>query len=100
MVPYSIQKIMPGLKEMNINSDYTGIKIGYDREAPFSFEVKTAYGGVNGINSNNFTVNKRNQSSGDNYYDGYYLTENSGGKISIDSSYGSVTFMIRLKLTN
>lgn len=88
----SIQKMMPGLKEMTINSDYTGIKIGYDRDAPFRFKVKTAYGGVNGINNANFTLNKRNQSSGDSYYEGFYLSENSGGTISIDSSYGSVTF--------
>lgn len=89
----SVQKIMPGLKEMTINSDYTGIKLGYDKEAPFSFEVKTSYGGVNGINNGNFTVNKRNQSGGDNYYEGYHRSENTGGRIRIDSSYGSVTFV-------
>ncbi|MDX1601651.1 MAG: hypothetical protein R3209_01170 [Salinimicrobium sediminis] len=89
----SIQKIMPSFKEMNINSDYTGIKIGYDREAAFGFEVNTSYGGVNGIDNSNFTVNRRNQSSGDNYYAGYHLSENTGGRIRIDSSYGSVTFV-------
>lgn len=88
-----VERMMPGLKELNINSDYTGIKIGYDREAPFSFEVKTAYGGVNGINNSNFTINKRNQSGSDNYYQGYYRSENSGGRISINSSYGSVSFV-------
>lgn len=87
-----IDKMMPGLKEMSINSDYTGIKIGYDRNTPFSFEVKTEYGGVKGINNNNFTVNKRNQSGSDNYFEGYHGAENSGGRIKINSSYGSVSF--------
>lgn len=87
-----IGKIMPGLKEMTINTEYTGIKIGYDKEAPFRFAVKTEYGGVNGINSTDFTVNKRNQSGSDNYYEGYYRSENSGGIIKINSSYGSVNF--------
>lgn len=87
-----VQKIMPGLKEFNVDSDYTGIKIGYDPEAPFRFEVKTAYGGVNGINNSNFTVNKRNQSGSDNYYEGYYRSANSGGTIKINSNYGSVSF--------
>ncbi len=87
-----IQKIMPSFKDININSDYTGVKLGYDKEAPFSFEIKTAYGGVNGVNNSNFTVNKRNQSGSDNYYQGYHRTENTGGKIYVDSSYGSVSF--------
>lgn len=87
-----VQKIMPSFKNMNVTSDYTGVKIGYDKDAPFSFEVKTAYGGVNGINNSNFTVNKRNQSGSDNYYQGYYQSENTGGKIYVDSSYGSVSF--------
>ncbi|WP_029038630.1 hypothetical protein [Salinimicrobium xinjiangense] len=89
----NIERIMPGLKELTINSDYTGIKIGYDREAPFSFEVKTEYGGVKGINNNNFTLNKQNQSGSDNYYEGFYRTENTGGRIRINSSYGSVSFV-------
>lgn len=89
----SIQKIMPSLKEIDINSDYTGVKIGYDSEAAFRFEVNTSYGGVNGINNSNFTVHKRNQSSGDNYYSGYHLSEDTGGRIKINSSYGSVTFV-------
>ncbi|WP_029033691.1 hypothetical protein [Salinimicrobium terrae] len=87
-----VQKIMPSFKDININSDYTGVKLGYDKGAPFMFEVKTAYGGVNGINNSNFTVNKRNQGGSDNYYQGYYLNENTGGRISVDSSYGSVSF--------
>ena len=88
----SIQKIMPSIKEIDINSDYTGIKIGYDPEAAFGFEVNTSYGGVKGIDNSTFTVNKRNQSSGDNYYAGYHLSQNTGGHIRINSSYGSVTF--------
>lgn len=87
-----LQKIMPSVKNINITSDYTGVKLGYDKEAPFTFEVKTAYGGVNGINNSNFTVNKRNQSGSDNYYQGYYLTESTGGRIYINSSFGSVSF--------
>lgn len=87
-----IQKVMPSFKNIDINSDYTGIKIGYDREAPFNFDIKTSYGGVNGINNNTFTVNKRNQSGSDSYYSGYYRNESTGGKITVNSSYGSVAF--------
>ena len=89
----NINKIMPSLKELDLETDYTSVKIGYDKEAPFSFTVNTAYGGVKGIEGRNFSISKRNQSSGDSFYQGHYLSENSGGKLKIDSSYGSVTFM-------
>lgn len=87
-----VERIMGSLKEFDVESDYTSIKIGYDKSAPFSFEVATAYGGISGINDEGFTINTRNQSSGDNYYKGHYLSGNTGGRINIDSSYGSVTF--------
>ncbi|MGB7841614.1 MAG: hypothetical protein WBL21_02400 [Salinimicrobium sp.] len=88
----SIEKAMAGLKEMDITTDYTSIKIGYDQDAPFSFKVSTEFGGVKGLD-NNFTVNKRVDSGSDKYYEGYYLSENSGGNIRIETSFGSVTFM-------
>ena len=88
----SIDKIMAGIKDVEITTDYTSIKLGYDKEASFSFDVSTEYGGVKGLNGNGFSVNKRNQSGSDNYYQGYYLSGNSGGNIRINSSYGSVTF--------
>lgn len=80
------------MKRVDIDSDYTSLKIGYDREAPFGFEVNTSYGGVKGLEGSDFQVNKRNQSGGDNYYQGYYRSENSGGTVKINSSYGSVNF--------
>lgn len=88
----TIDKIMPGLKQLDVNSDYTSIKIGYDREAPFSFDVSTEYGGVKGLGGNGFTLNRRSQSGSDNHYQGSYLSANSGSNIKIKSSYGSVTF--------
>ena len=90
----SIERVMKSLQKLDINSDYTSIKIGYDANAPFNYSVSTSYGGVKGIDGkNNFTVNKRHQSSGDNYYEGYHISSKSGAKINIKSSYGSVTFV-------
>lgn len=88
----SIGKIMPAMKRIEIDSDYTSIKIGYDHEAAFTFDVNTSYGDVDGLEGNVFTINKRNQSGTDSYYQGYHLARNSGGSININSSYGSVTF--------
>ena len=88
----SIEKVMAGFKQIDINTDYTSVKIGYDKDAPFRFKVNTEYGGIKGI-GNGFTVNKKVDSGSENYYEGYYLSENSGGTIRIDASYGSITFM-------
>ena len=89
----TIEKVMKGVQDIDIETDYTSVKIGYDRTAPFNFQVSTSYGGVKGIDGNsNFQVNKRRQSGSDNYYEGYHLSGNSGGNIKVNSSYGSVTF--------
>lgn len=88
----SIDRIMKSLQTLDIKSDYTSIKIGYERNSPFNYRINTSYGGVKGIEGNNFHLNKRHQSTGDNFYEGYYLSSTEGGNINIDSSYGSVTF--------
>lgn len=87
----SIEKLMPSLKNVDIDSDYTSLKIGFDREATFGFDVNTSYGGVKGLDGKDFQVNKRHQSGGDSYFQGYYRS-NSGGQVKINSSYGSVNF--------
>ena len=90
----SIEKVMKGARDININSDYTSIKIGYDRSTPFNFRISTSYGGVKGIDGQKgFQINKRSQSTGDNFYEGYHLSKNSGGNINVKSSYGSVSFV-------
>ena len=88
----AIENLMAGLKQVDIVTDYTSIKMGFDKEAPFSFDISTEYGGVKGLSGSGFSINKRNQSGSDSYYQGYYLSGNSGGKVNIKSSYGSVTF--------
>lgn len=89
----SIEKIMKSAKRVNIGSDYTGIKIGYDQNNPFSFQINTSYGNVKGIDGKDFQVQKRNQSNTKNYYEGYYLSNKSGGIVEINSNYGNITFL-------
>ncbi|MDT0646672.1 hypothetical protein RM545_08215 [Zunongwangia sp. F260] len=86
----SIEKLVKGMKEVKIDTDYTGVKIGYDAAQPFDFIIKTSYGGVKGIND--FEVNKRNESGTSSSYEGYHLSNNSGSTITISTSYGSVSF--------
>lgn len=87
----SIEKIMKSAKNVDISSDYTGIKIGYDNSNPFRFRINTSYGNIRGIDSSGFEVNKRQLETTDDYVEGFYK-DNSGAVISINSSYGNITF--------
>lgn len=89
----SIQKIIKGAREVNINTDYTGVKIGYDNEMAFQFHVETSYGDVNGLDG--LQINKRRQQNTSNEVSGYYGSENSGANFNISTSYGSVSFSKR-----
>ncbi len=86
----SILKLMPGLKTLQISSDYTGIRLGYDPEAAFNFEISTSYGNVDGFDEG-FTLNKKHESGGDHFYSGYHLSDKTGANIAIETSYGNIT---------
>lgn len=86
----SIEKIIKGAGEINIKSNYAGIKIGYDREHPFSFNINTSYGSVKGID--NFEVNKRNEANTNKSYSGHHLNSSGNSNIVIKSNYASISF--------
>lgn len=86
----AIDRIVKGAGDVNIKSDYTGVKIGYDREHAFSFTINTSYGSVKG--TENFEINKRNQNNTSNSYAGYHRNNSGSGSISVNTSYASVNF--------
>lgn len=86
----SIEKIIKGTRSVNIETDYAGVRIGYDNEMSFQFDVKTSYGGIKGLEY--LEVQKRNQGNTSNSVAGYYGSASDGGKINISTSYGSVSF--------
>ena len=76
--------------DVTINSNYAGIKIGYDPGYSFSFEIDLEYASLKG--SEGFQFNKKRIESRDKYYQGYHGSANSGNTININSEYGSVKF--------
>lgn len=87
----SIDRIMKSMQKLKIESDYTGIKIGYDPNISFSFNIRTSYANVRGIDEPGFEVNKRQQTNTSEALEGYYRNS-SGATISINSSYGNISF--------
>ena len=72
-----------------INSDYTGIKIGYAPTYHYNFTIDLEYGSLGG--SDNLTITKEIKDSSDKFYQGYYGSSSSTNKVTINSEYGSVT---------
>ncbi len=86
----SIEKLIKGVSKVEINTDYAGIKLGYDSEHPFNFTVKSSYGNAKGLED--MEIRKRHDKNTSKLFEGYHLQENSGNTIYINTNYGNVTF--------
>ncbi|WP_026752934.1 hypothetical protein [Sediminibacter sp. Hel_I_10] len=75
---------------IEIESDYNGITIGFDPAYHFSFDIDLEYASLREDSA--FQFNKKRIESSDKYYQGFYGSGNSGNQIKIKSDYGSVTF--------
>lgn len=84
-----IKELGQNLKNLNIQSSYTHVKLGLHPNVSFNITASLNYGGFK--YGNGFTFNKEIVKSSSKYYEGYYNSPNSGAKISIKSSYGSIS---------
>lgn len=87
-----IKEMAEDAGNLRINSDYTGIKIGYSPQYNFDFEIKTQHARVSG--KDDFEINISTEKSNNRYYKGYHGKANSGNSVSIDSEYGGISFTI------
>lgn len=85
-----IEKMVATANNIEIESDYNGITIGYDAGYHFNFDLDLEYASLR--NSDGFEFTNKRVKSSDKYYEGYYGNSNSGNMIRIKSEYGSVTF--------
>lgn len=87
----SIDKLTKNAGSVIIDSDYVGIKIGYDEEYAFNFDIQLDYGGLKDADQA-LQFNKKRDDSSSKYYSGFHLRENSTNTIRINSDYGSISF--------
>lgn len=85
-----INRLNSNAGNVNIASDYVGIKIGLASGYAFDFEIDLEYASLR--DADGFKFNKRREESSDKYYEGYFGSQNSGNRIKINSDYGSVSF--------
>ncbi len=85
-----IDELASNAGDVVIQSEYTGIKLGYHRDYNFTFNISLEYSGISGQDDLEFT--KKRVESRDKYYEGFYGSPNSQNNININSEYGGVTF--------
>jgi hypothetical protein len=84
----SVDRLASSVKEVIINSDYTGVKMGYDSGLSFNFVVNLSYAGFN--DEDDLNITRSDKSNSNKMYEGYHGSKNSGNTINIKSSYGGV----------
>lgn len=84
----SVERMMPSVKNVTINSDYAGIKLGYDRDFNFSFDIELSYANMNG--EEDLEVLRTSKDSYNKSYSGYHGNKNNNSLIKINSEYGGV----------
>ncbi len=72
-----------------IQSDYTGIKVGYSPGYDFTFTIRLEYAGLTG--KEDLTFLKQRVESSDKYYEGYKGSSTTNNSLNINSEYGGVT---------
>jgi len=85
-----IGKMTSNAGNVYIESDYTGITIGYDSAYNFKFDLDLEYASLR--DSDGFEFTKKRVESSDKYYQGYYGSSSTSNLIKISSAYGSVSF--------
>lgn len=85
-----IDRMTTNAGNVSIDSDYTGVTIGYDSGYQFKFDIQLDYASLRG--AEDFQFIKKKVDSNDKYYQGYHGDANTNNHIKITSDYGSVTF--------
>ncbi len=85
----SVDRMTASVKNITIDSDYAGIKLGYDSNLNFSFDIELSYANMSG--DEDLEVLKTSKDSYNKSYSGYHGNRNNNSSIKINSEYGNVT---------
>lgn len=85
----NVERITSSVKKVTIESEYAGIKLGYDASWSFNFDVDLSYAGLNG--KDDLEVQNSSKDYSEKSYSGYHGSQNSGNTLKIRSDYGGVS---------
>ena len=86
-----IDRIKSTAKNVCIEADYTDIKIGYENDYSFNFNINLQYASFNA--DDELTIRNRDVQNSSKKYSGFHGSENSGNTVNINSDYGGVTLI-------
>lgn len=89
----SIKNLLEGFELLDINSQYTGIRVGIDSSAVCEFEIDLQYASLKGENENMEIFTKISKPT-KKYYKGKIGNGNTNSNIKIKSQYGGVSLKI------
>ena len=87
---FKIDRMASKAKNIDIDSEFMGITIGYDSNYSFDFNINLEYASLRDSDAFNFT--NKEVDSFEKKYNGYHGTKGSGNYVKIKSQYGSVSF--------
>ena len=85
----SVDLMTATAKNLTFNGKYSKCNLGIHKDYVFSFNMNLRYGSLKGKDLVTLTTQENKRNSG--LYTGYHNNPNSGNRIAINSSYGSVT---------
>ena len=83
-----IDRIKSSAKNVFIEADYTDIKMGYENDYSFNFNINLQYGSFNA--DDELTIRKTDVQNSSKKYLGFHGTENSSNTVNINADYGEV----------
>lgn len=94
---FKIGEVASTLRRLNINNSYSGTNIGLSPNSNFDFDITVSYAGFN-YNDDKVTVTAKNPPDGSRHigttrnYKGHVGKGGSDARVTINSSYGGVSF--------
>jgi hypothetical protein len=87
--PISIETLTASAKDVTFNGRYSKFSAGVASNYAFDIEASLKYASLGGKDL--FTLSTQESKSNSKFYKGYHTSKNSGNKMNINSSYGSIT---------
>ena len=84
-----IERMLPTAGSIFIDANYTDIKIGVASGRPFVFDIDMEYASLDAFDG--LTYTEKNKDGSDRLYRGYYISEDTGNRIKIETDYGDVS---------
>lgn len=83
-----IDYISPSVTSVAIDSEYTGINLGLDENWDFTYQINLEFAGLKSSLPLEHKIQKVGSTK--KSYQGYFINENSGNTLQIDSEFGTV----------